>query len=339
MNKISVVAATAAAVALLASGAQAQQTLDTVKKRGQVVCGVSQGNPGFSNPDAQGNWVGFDVEFCRAVAAAVFADALRVKFVPTTAKERFTALQSGEVDLLARTTTWSMSRDTQLGFDFVSVNFYDGQGFMVPKKLNIKSALQLKGSTVCTSTGTTTELNLADYFRSNNMDYKVVAFEKVDEVNAAYDSGRCDVYTTDRSSLAAQRTKMKVPGDHAILPEVISKEPLGLVVRHGDNNWGDVVRWAYFAMVNAEELAITSKNVDEMKKSANPEIKRLLGTEGDFGKMLGLDNAWAYNVIKLVGNYGESYEKTVGPNTPVGLPRGVNALWTKGGLQYAPPVR
>jgi general L-amino acid transport system substrate-binding protein len=339
MLRIGAVAAAAAAFSLFAAGAQAQQTLDTVKKRGQLVCGVSQGNPGFSNPDAQGNWSGFDVEFCRAVSAAIFADANRIKFVPTTAKERFTALQSGEVDLLARTTTWSMSRDTQLGFDFVMTNFYDGQGFMVPKKLNIKSALELKGSTVCTSTGTTTELNLADYFRANNMDYKVVAFEKVDEVNAAYDSGRCDVYTTDRSSLAAQRTKLKLPADHVILPEVISKEPLGLVVRHGDNNWGDVVRWAAFAMLNAEELGVTSKNVDEMRKSSNPEIKRLLGAEGDFGKMLGLENNWAYNIIKLVGNYEEAYERSVGPNTPVGLPRGVNALWTKGGLQYAPPIR
>jgi general L-amino acid transport system substrate-binding protein len=339
MYRFGVAAATAAAIALLAAGAQAQATLETVKKRGQLVCGVSQGNPGFSNPDAQGNWSGFDVEFCRAVSAAVFGDAGRVKYVPTTAKERFTALQSGEIDMLARTTTWSMSRDTQLGFDFVMTNFYDGQGFMVPKKLNIKSAKQLKGAAVCTSTGTTTELNLADYFRANNMDYKVVAYEKVDEVNAAYDSGRCDAYTTDMSSLAAQRTKLKVPSDHVILPEVISKEPLGLVVRHGDNNWGDIVRWAAFAMLNAEELGVTSKNVDEMKKSTNPEIKRLLGIEGDFGKMLGLDNNWAYNIIKLVGNYEEAYERTVGPNTPVGLPRGVNALWTKGGLQYAPPIR
>ena len=210
---------------------------------------------------------------------------------------------------------------------------------MVPKKLNIKSALQLKGATVCTATGTTTELNLADYFKANKMEYKVVAFEKTDEVNAAYDSGRCDAYTTDRSSLASQRTKLKVPNDHVILPEVISKEPLGPLVRHGDSNWGDVVRWTFFAMVNAEELGVTSKNVDEMKKSSNPEIKRLLGLEGDFGKQLGVDNAWAYNIVKLVGNYGEAYERNVGPSTPIGLPRGVNELWTKGGLQYAPPIR
>jgi general L-amino acid transport system substrate-binding protein len=339
MKKISLIAAGAAILAVAAGGAQAQQTLDAVKKRGQVICGVSQSLPGFANPDAQGNWAGFDVDMCKAVATAVFGDAKRVKFVPTTAKERFTALQSGEVDLLARNTTWTMSRDVQLGFDFVGVNFYDGQGFMVPKKLGVKSAKELKGATVCTQTGTTTELNLADFFKANNMQYKVVSFEKNDEVLAAYDSGRCDVFTTDRSGLAADRTKLKVPNDHVILPEVISKEPLGPLVRHGDNNWGDIVRWAFFAMVNAEELGVTSKNVDQMKGSSNPEIKRMLGVEGDFGKQLGVDNAWAYNIIKLVGNYAESYERNVGPNTPIGLARGVNDLWTKGGLQYAPPIR
>jgi len=332
-------AAAAVCLTLGAAGAEAQQTLDIVKKRGQVVCGVSTGTPGFSNPDAQGNWAGFDVDICRATAAAIFADPARVKYVPTTGQSRFTALQSGEIDMLSRTTTWTMTRDTQLGLDFLSVGFYDGQGFMVPKKSGIKSATELKGATVCTATGTTTEMNLADYFRSNKMDYKVIAYEKVDEVNGAYDSGRCDAYTTDRSSLAAQRTKLKTPSEHVILPEVISKEPLGPVVRHGDNNWGDIVRWSYYAMVIAEELGVTSANVDEMKKSANPEIKRLLGVEGDFGKFIGLDNAWAYNVIKLVGNYEESYERNLGPKTPVGLPRGVNALWTKGGLQYAPPIR
>jgi general L-amino acid transport system substrate-binding protein len=326
-------------VALQVTAARAQQTLDVVKKRGQLVCGVSQGNPGFSNPDAQGNWQGFDVDICRAVAAAIFADAGRVKFVPLSGKDRFTALQSAEVDLLSRTTTWTMSRDTQLGFDFVGVNFYDGQGFMVPKKSGIKSAMELKGATVCTATGTTTELNLADFFRANKMEYKVVAFEKADEVNAAYDSGRCDAYTTDRSSLASQRTKLKTPADHVVLPEVISKEPLGPVVRHGDANWGDIVRWAYYAMVNAEELGVDSKNVEEMKKSSSPEIKRMLGIEGDFGKMLGLGNDWAFNIVKLVGNYEESYERNIGPKTPIGLPRGTNALWTKGGLQYAPPIR
>jgi general L-amino acid transport system substrate-binding protein len=322
-----------------AGAAEAQQTLDVVKKRGQMLCGVSTGTPGFSNPDAQGNWSGFDVDLCRATVAAVFGDVSRIKYVPTTGQTRFTALQSGEIDMLSRTSTWTMTRDTQLGLEFVAIGFYDGQGFMVPKKSGIKSALELKGAAVCTATGTTTEMNLADYFRTNSMQYKVVAYEKVDEVNAAYDSGRCDAYTTDRSSLAAQRTKLKVPDDHVILPEVISKEPLGPVVRHGDNNWADIVRWSYYAMVIAEELGVTSANVDEMKKSPNPEIKRLLGIEGDFGKSLGLDNAWAYNVIKLVGNYAESYERNLGPKTPVGLPRGVNDLWTKGGLQYAPPIR
>ncbi len=339
MKKLSVIAAGAALIAFAAGDAQAQATLDAVKKRGQVICGVSQSLPGFANPDAQGNWAGFDVDMCRAVSAAIFGDPKRVKFVPTTAKERFTALQSGEVDFLARNTTWTMSRDTQLGFDFVGINFYDGQGFMAKKSLGVKSALELKGATVCTQTGTTTEQNLADFFRSNKMDYKVVAMEKNDEVLAAYDSGRCDVFTTDRSGLAADRTKLKAPNDHVILPEVISKEPLGPLVRHGDNNWGDVIRWAFYVMVNAEELGVDSKNVDEMKKSANPEIKRMLGIEGDFGKMVGLDNAFGYNIIKMVGNYAETYDKNVGPNTPIGLSRGVNALWSKGGLQYAPPIR
>jgi general L-amino acid transport system substrate-binding protein len=323
----------------IAGTAHAQATLDAVKKRGQVTCGVSQSLPGFANPDAQGNWAGFDVDMCRAVAAAIFGDAKRVKFVPTTAKERFTALQSGEVDFLARNTTWTMSRDTQLGFDFVGINFYDGQGFMVRKDLKVTSAKQLAGAAVCTQTGTTTELNVADYFRSNKMQYKVVAFEKNDEVLAAYDSGRCDVFTTDRSGLAADRTKLKDPNAHIILPDVISKEPLGPLVRHGDANWGDIIRWAFFAMVNAEELGVTQANVDQMKSSPNPEIKRMLGIEGDFGKMIGLDNNWAYNVIKLVGNYGESYERNVGVKTPIGLERGVNDLWTRGGLQYAPPIR
>ncbi|MBM3599940.1 MAG: amino acid ABC transporter substrate-binding protein [Alphaproteobacteria bacterium] len=339
MKKLTVLAA-GAALAIFASGtAMAQQTLAQVKQRGQVICGVSQSLPGFANPDAQGNWAGFDVDMCKSVAAAIFGDTKRVKYVPTTARERFTALQSGEVDFLARNTTWTMSRDTQLGFDFVGINFYDGQGFMVRKDLNVKNAKQLAGAAVCTQTGTTTELNVADFFRSNKMDYKVVAFEKNDEVLAAYDSGRCDVFTTDRSGLAADRTKLKDPNAHIILPDVISKEPLGPLVRHGDNNWGDIIRWAFFAMVNAEELGITAANVDQMLNSPNPEIKRLLGKEGDFGKMLGLENNWAYNVIKMVGNYAESYERNVGTKTPIGLERGVNALWTAGGLQYAPPVR
>lgn len=338
MNGVRILSLGLALVA--ASGtSEAQQTLDLVKKRGQMICGVSTGTPGFSNPDAQGNWSGFDVDLCRATVAAVFGDVSKIKYVPTTGQTRFTALQSAEIDMLSRTSTWTMTRDVQLGLEFVAIGFYDGQGFMVPKKSGIKSALDLKGAAVCTASGTTTEMNLADYFRTNKMEYKVVAYEKVDEVNGAYDSGRCDAYTTDRSSLAAQRTKLKVPDDHIILPEVISKEPLGPVVRHGDNNWADIVRWSYYVMVIAEELGISSANVDEMKISPNPEIKRLLGIEGDFGKQLGLDNGWAYNIIKLVGNYAESYERNLGPKTPIGLPRGVNDLWTKGGLQYAPPIR
>jgi len=315
-------------------------TLDDVKKKGFLQCGVSQGNPGFSNPDAKGNWTGLDVDLCRAVSAAIFGDPDKVKYTPLSAKERFTALQSGEIDVLSRTTTWTLVRDTALGLNFAGVNYYDGQGFMVPKKLNIKSAKQLNGASVCVSIGTTTELNLADYFRANKMTYKPVTFEKADEVVAAYDAGRCDVFTTDRSSLAAQRTKLKDPEAHVVLPEIISKEPLGPVVRHGDDQWFDLVKWTLYAMLEAEEYGVNSENVDQMKsKSADPVVKRLLGVEGDMGKNLGLGNDWAYNIVKKVGNYGESYDRNVGPNTPLKLDRGVNALWKNGGLQYAMPVR
>ncbi len=329
----------AAAAAVGLSTAASAGTLDDVRGKGSVQCGVSQGLPGFSNPDTEGNWTGLDVDVCRGVAAAVFGDADKVKYTPLSAKERFTALQSGEVDLLSRNTTWTLVRDTSLGLDFVGVNYYDGQGFMVRSDLGVKSAKELAGASVCVNIGTTTELNMADFFRSNNMDYKPVVFEKADEVVAAYDAGRCDVYTTDASGLAAQRIKLKDPNAHVILPEIISKEPLGPVVRHGDNNWGDVVRWTLFAMVEAEELGVTSANVDEMKSSSNPNIKRLLGVEGEMGKSLGLPNEWAYNVIKQVGNYGESYDRNVGPNTALKLERGLNALWKDGGLQYPMPVR
>ena len=329
----------AAAAAVGLSTAASAGTLDDVKGKGFVQCGVSQGLPGFSNPDTAGNWTGLDVDVCRGVAAAVFGDASKVKYTPLSAKERFTALQSGEVDLLSRNTTWTLVRDTSLGLDFVGVNYYDGQGFMVRSDLGVKSAKELGGATVCVNIGTTTALNMADFFRSNNMDYKPVVFEKADEVVAAYDAGRCDVYTTDASGLAAQRIKLKDPNAHVILPEIISKEPLGPVVRHGDNNWGDVVRWTLFAMVEAEELGVTSANVDEMKSSSNPNIKRLLGAEGEMGKNLGLPNEWAYTVIKQVGNYGESYDRNVGPNTALKLERGLNALWKDGGLQYPMPVR
>jgi general L-amino acid transport system substrate-binding protein len=328
-----------AAFGLTAASAASAATLDDVKGKGFVQCGVSQGLPGFSSPDDKGNWSGIDVDFCRALAAAVFGDDTKVKYTPLSAKERFTALQSGEVDLLSRNTTWTMTRDTSLGLNFTGVNYYDGQGFMVRKSLGVTSALQLNGAAVCTNTGTTTELNLADYFRANKMTYEVVAFEKADEVVQAYDGGRCDVYTTDASGLYAQRLKLTNPGEHLVLPEIISKEPLGPVVRQGDDGWFNIVKWVHFAMVNAEELGVSKANVDEMKGSDNPEVKRLLGTEGDFGTSIGLGNDWAYNIVKTVGNYGEIFDANVGPSTPLGIARGLNALWTKGGIQYAPPVR
>ncbi len=329
----------AAGTAVLLSTAASAATLNDVKVKGFVQCGVSQGLPGFSNPDEQGNWTGIDVDVCRGVAAAVFGDADAVKYTPLSAKERFTALQSGEVDMLSRNTTWTLVRDSALGLNFAGVTYYDGQGFMVRKDLGVKSALELDGASVCVNIGTTTELNLSDYFRTNNMSFEPVVFEKADEVVAAYDSGRCDAFTTDQSGLAAERIKLKDPDAHVILPEVISKEPLGPVVRHGDDQWLDVVKWTLYAMVEAEELGVNSTNVDEMKGSDNPNIRRLLGTEGDAGKNLGLSADWAYNIVKQVGNYGESYDRYVGPKTPLGLERGLNALWKDGGLQYAMPVR
>ncbi len=327
-----------AAFSVAATAASAAK-LDDVKGKGHVQCGVSQGLPGFSNPDDKGNWTGIDVDVCRALAAAIFGDDSKVKYTPLSAKERFTALQSGEVDLLSRNTTWTATRDTALGLNFTGVNYYDGQGFMVRKSLGVTSALQLNGAAVCTNTGTTTELNVADYFRANKMNYEVVAFEKADEVVQAYDSGRCDVYTTDASGLYAQRLKLSKPDEHIVLPEIISKEPLGPVVQQGDDQWFNLVKWTLFAMVNAEELGVTKANVEEMKNSDNPAIKRLLGTEGKFGENLGVGNDWAFNIIKTVGNYGEIFEANVGPKTPLGISRGVNALWSKGGLQYAPPIR
>ena len=334
---LSVIAGTA--VLSLAAGTASAATLDDVKAKDSVQCGVSQGLPGFSNPDQDGNWTGLDVDFCRAVAAAVFGDPSKVKFTPLSAKERFTALQSGDVDVLSRNTTWTMSRDTALGLNFSVVNYYDGQGFMVRKDLGVNSALELSGASICTNTGTTTELNVADYFRANNMEYELVAFEKADEVVAAYDAGRCDVYTTDQSGLYAQRLKLTDPAAHIVLPEIISKEPLGPVVRQGDDQWLNIIKWTHFAMLNAEELGVTQANVDEMKNSDNPSIKRLLGTEGEFGGAIGLGNDWAYNIIKAVGNYGETFDRNVGPDTPLAISRGVNAQWNKGGLQYGPPIR
>ena len=317
----------------------AASTLDDVKKRGFVRCGVSQGLPGFSNPDRRGRWSGIDVDFCRAMAAAIFGDAKKVRFIPTSAKERFTALQSGELDVLSRNTTWTMQRDTALGFDFVGILYYDGQGFMVRKNAGVTSALELDGATVCTNAGTTTELNVADYFRAHNMKYEMITFEKADEVVAAYDNNRCDVYTTDQSALYANRLKMRDQNEHLILPEVISKEPLGPVVRQGDPQWSDIARWTLFAMVNAEELGVTSKNIRRMRGTKDPKIRRLIGAQGPFGRNLKLSKNWAYNVIRQVGNYGESFERNVGQGSVLKMDRGRNALWTKGGLVYAPPIR
>jgi general L-amino acid transport system substrate-binding protein len=332
--------ATAATLALSVSTAQAGATLDAIKSKGFIQCGVSTGLAGFSNPDDAGNWSGLDVDVCRAIAAALFGDAEAVKYTPLTSKERFTALQSGEVDVLSRNTTVTLARDSALGLDFTGVTYYDGQGFMVPKSLGVKSALELDGASVCVQTGTTTELNLADYFRANNMSFTPVVFERPDEVRAAYEQGRCDTYTTDQSGLYAQRTGLANPDEHIILPEVISKEPLGPGVRHGDNEWGDLVRWTLYAMLEAEELGISSENVDDLKaNSTNPNVRRLLGVEGDMGQGLGVPNDWGYQVIKQVGNYGEMFERNVGTSTPLKIERGLNALWTNGGLQYAMPVR
>jgi general L-amino acid transport system substrate-binding protein len=327
-----------AAAALCASGAlHAQSTLDAVKSKGYVQCGVNTGLAGFSQPDARGVWKGLDVDACRAVAAAVFGDASKVRYTPLTAQQRFTALQSGEIDLLSRNTTWTLSRDTSLGLNFAGTIYYDGQGFMVPKKLGVTSAKQLNGATICVQPGTTTELNLADYFRANNMTFKPVVIEKLEEVTNAYFSGRCDVFTTDVSGLVSTRgSRAPNPADHVILPEVISKEPLGPVVRHGDDRWFDIVKWSLFAMLEAEELGLTSKNIDQMASSTNPAIQRFVGASGGLGKMLSLDDRWAYNIIKQVGNYGESFDANL---KPLGFDRGLNNLWTHGGLMYAPPLR
>ncbi|OUS33096.1 amino acid ABC transporter substrate-binding protein [Rhodobacterales bacterium 56_14_T64] len=327
-------------VAGLAAGVAAAGTLDDVKARGKLNCGVTTGLVGFAAPDANGEWGGFDVSICRAVAAAVLGDPTAVEFVPTTGKTRFTALASGEIDMLARNTTWTFSRDVDLKFTFVGVNYYDGQGFMVPKDLGVSSATELDGATVCIQTGTTTELNLADFFRSNNISYEPVPIETNAEGQQQYLAGACDVYTTDASGLAATRATFEAPADHVLLPEIISKEPLGPLVRHGDNEWGDVVRWTLNALVTAEELGVTSANIAEMTAGTNnPEINRLLGTEGTLGAMLGLDADWAKAAIMSGGNYGEIFAMNIGEETPIGLARGLNAQWTNGGLIYSPPFR
>jgi general L-amino acid transport system substrate-binding protein len=329
----------AAAVACVAANAAVAATLDTVKQRGVLNCGANGQLPGFGLPDAQGNWTGLDVDGCRAIAAAIFNDATKVKFVALTARDRFTALQTGDIDVLVRNTTWTSSRDTQLGLNAASINYYDGQGFMVRKSLKINSALELNDAAVCVQQGTTTELNLADYFRANRMRLKTVTFASLDEALKAYETGRCDSFTEDASGLYSTRLKLTKPDENVVLPEIISKEPLGAFVRHGDDQWFDIVKWVHFAMVNAEELNVTKANVDEQMKSDNPEIKRLLGTEGNFGEQLGLTKDWVYRIVKLVGNYGEVFERNVGQGSPLKIARGLNALWNKGGIQYAPPIR
>ncbi len=328
----------ALALVFAAQGASAQ-TLKAVKDRGILNCGANGTLAGFGLPDAQGNWTGLDVDFCRAVAAAIFNDPTKVKFVALTAKDRFTALQSGEIDVLARNTTWTSSRDTSLGLNFAGVIYYDGQGFIVRNALKVNSALELNGASVCVQQGTTTELNLADYFRTNKMQLKSVTFATADEAVKAYDAGRCDAYTTDASALYAERLRLANPNDNMILPEIISKEPLGPVVRHGDDQWFDIVKWVLFAMLDAEELNVTSKTMSNALKSDNPEIKRLVGTEGNYGEQLGLTQDWVVRIVTNVGNYGEVFERNVGKGSPLKITRGLNALWNKGGIQYAPPVR
>ncbi len=337
MKKITIGLLGATAAFSMMMGSVQAGTLDDVKRKGSLTCGVSTGLPGFSNANSKNVWSGLDVDVCRAVAAAVLGDAGKVKYTPLTAKERFTALQSGEIDMLSRNTTWTHTRDTSLGINFAGVNYYDGQGFMVSKNLGVKSATELDGAAVCIQAGTTTELNLADYFRLKGMKYKAVVFDTSDQSVKGFESGRCDVLTSDQSQLYALRIKLANPGNAVVLPEVISKEPLGPVVRQGDDAWFNVVKWSLFAMVNAEELGVTSGNVDSMKSSANPGVKRLLS--GDAGKKLGLNSDWGYNIVKQVGNYGEAFERNVGKGSALKIGRGLNALWSKGGLQYAPPIR
>lgn len=324
---------------LIAYGAAAQSTLESVKARGELNCGVNTGLVGFAAPDASGKWQGFDVALCKAVAAAVLGDASKVVYIPTTGSDRFEQLASGKIDLLARNTTWTFSRDNDLRMDFAGINYYDGQGFMVPKALGVSSAKELDGATICIQVGTTTELNLSDYFKANSMTYTAVPVETNGEGEQQYISGACDAYTTDASGLAATRASFPDPSAHIILPEIISKEPLGPAVRHGDNQWGDIVLWTLNALIAAEEYGVTSKNVEEMSSSKNPEIQRLLGTSSDLGAMIGLENEWAKRAIMAGGNYGEIFEANIGTATPIGLARGLNAQWTKGGLLYAPPFR
>ena len=319
--------------------ANANQTRENVIKRGSLNCGVSQGNPGFSSPNEKNEWLGIDVDICKSIAAAILGDANKVKYFPTSAKDRFEILKSGDIDVLIRTTTYTLTRDVNLGIEYAGINYYDGQGFMTRKSHKIDSVKKLNNTTVCVETGTTTELNLRDYFNTNKIKYSPVVFENQDEVIKAYDIGRCDSYSTDKAQLAAQRLKLKNPDDHIILPETISKEPWGPVVRNNDENWENIVRWSLYVMIEAEEYGVTSKNIDSLKNSTNPTIKRLLGIEGSLGKHFGLSNEWSYNIIKQVGNYEESFERNIGSKSPFNIDRGLNKLWNKGGILYVPPVR
>jgi len=337
MKKIATIVG--AAMAVTAAAGVNASTLDSVKNRGALQCGVSDGLPGFSATDSAGRWQGIDADFCRAVAAAVLGDAEKVNFVSLTATERFTALQSGEIDILSRNTTWTLTRDASLGLNFAGVNYYDGQGFLVSKDLGVDSALELDGASVCIQSGTTTELNLADYFRMNGMSYEPVLYDTSDQTTAGFEAGRCDILTSDQSQLYALRLQLSNPDAAVVLPEVISKEPLGPVVRQGDDVWFNIVKWALYAKVNAEEMGITSANVDEMMSSNDPAVQRFLGASGNMGELLRVENNWAYNIVKQVGNYGEVFERTVGTGSPLNIERGLNALWTNGGIQYAPPVR
>jgi len=327
-------------VAFVAIAADAKATtLEQVKQRGFVVCGANPGLAGFGLPDDKGNWNGLDVDICKGVVAAIFNDVTKVKFFPLTGKDRFTALQSGEIDLLSRNTTWTLSREAGQGFLFAGISYFDGQGFMVRKSKGIDSIHKLSGASICVQQGTTTELSMADFFNANKMPYEPVDFATADEAISAYDSGRCDAFTTDASSLYAERVKLAKPDDHIVLPEIISKEPLGPVVRQGDDQWFNIVKWTLFAMIDAEEMGISSQNVDEKLKSDAPDIRRLLGLEGNFGEGLGLTTDWAYRIIKHVGNYGEIFDRNLGAKSHLKIQRGINELWTRGGLHYAPPVR
>jgi general L-amino acid transport system substrate-binding protein len=339
MRRLAVIAGGLGLAAAMTTAAAAQSTLDRIKQRGQLICGTSQGVAGFSLPDAKGEWQGFDTDICRALAAAVFNDQTKAKYISLASKDRLTVLQSGEIDVLSRTTTWTLGRDAGFGLNFTAINYFDGQGFLVRKSAKIADLKSLNGASICVAQGTTTELNLADYFRTHAMKYEVIAYSGLDETIQAYEAGRCDAYTTDLSQLAANRMKLKNPEEHVLMTEVISKEPLGPWVRQGDDAWFDIVRWTVYAMLNAEELGVTQANVDEMLKSTNPEIRRLLGAESKFGEALGLSNDWVVRIVKAVGNYGESFDRHLGDKSPLKLPRGPNRLWTQGGLQYAPPIR